>query len=133
VENDANFERLVVGVRTLEAEGATEDEVATWLKDRTADFGESGAVLAHARAMTKADAFDELRATDTWRRVETRFEIVSGGEFRGEYHSVNGRTFVVGDELKLPGGPCRVLAVDTPEDPRITARLVVEWIRVATA
>jgi hypothetical protein len=133
VGSNANAERLLAGVRTLEAGGATDDEIAAWLKDRTVDFGESGKALARARGVTKAAAFDTLRATDTWRRVETRFEIVSGGGLHGEYHSVNGRTFVVGDELKLPDGPCRVLAVDTPDDARITARLVVEWTRVATA
>lgn len=131
-DESLEFRGLVEGVRTLDSQGKSDEEVATWLKARTADFGGSGKVLAHARGITKAEALDELRATNTWRRVETRFEIVSGGEFQGEYQSVNGRTFIVGDELKLPGGPWRVLAVDTPNDPRISARLMVKWIGVAT-
>src|SRR4051794_27554577 len=98
------FQALAEAVQTLDSQGRSDEEVATWLKARTADFGESGKVLADARGITKAEAFDELKATDTWRRVETRFEILCGGEYHGEYRSVNGRTFAVGDELKIPDG-----------------------------
>jgi hypothetical protein len=133
-DDAAEMQALVAGARSLDDQGTSDEEVATWLKGRTADFGESGKVLAHARGITRGDAFASLRATDTWQRVETRFQIVdSEGEFRGEYQSVNGRTFSIRDVLKLPGGPCRVLAVDTSDDPRITARLIVELLEHAAA
>jgi hypothetical protein len=115
----------IAGVRSLDGQGRSDEDIAR-LKARTADFGESGKVLARAREISRGDAFDAHRATETWQRVETRFHIELDGEFRGEYRSVNGHTFSVGDVSQLPGGTCRVLAVDMSEDRRVTARLIVE-------
>lgn len=119
---------LVAEVRLFDLQGHTDDEIASWLKARTADFGESVAVLARAREVSSADAMASLKATDTWQRVETRFHIFgTNGEYDGELRSPNGKTFSVGGDLKLPGGTCRVLAVDASDSPSITARLSVEW------
>src|SRR4051812_7460039 len=127
VENDANLERLVARVRTLEAEGAADDEIAAWLNDRTVGFGESLSVLALAQGLERRAAADRLRATATWQRTITRFRIVEPRDVvRGELESINGRTYSVGDVLKLPGGPCRVLSVDPTEDRRLTAQLLIE-------
>jgi hypothetical protein len=126
VSENPSFEELLASVQTLRARDASDDEVAGWLKPRTVDFGESLSVFAAAYALDKRVAMDRLKATATWQRATTRFLILEpSGTARGEFHSINGRTYSVGDVLKLPGGACRVLAVDSADDPRFTAQLHV--------
>jgi hypothetical protein len=126
MSDETAIETLVAGVHALEADGRSDEDIAEWLWERTRNFGASGKALALARNLERSIAWDELRATEAWQRVETRFRIVTAsGQSLGEYRSVNGRTFVVGDPLDFMGGPCRVLAVGVDEDPSITARLLV--------
>jgi len=126
MSDETAIEPLVAGVHALEAEGRSDEEIAQWLWERSRNFAASGKALALARNLDQRTAWDELRATAAWQRVETRFRIVTAsGQSLGEYRSVNGRTFVLGDPLDFMHGPCQVLAVEIDEDPRITARLHV--------
>jgi hypothetical protein len=126
VSDDTVIAPLAAGIQALEADGRSDEEIAEWLWERTRNFGASGKALALARNLEPSVAWDELRATEAWQRVEMRFRIVTAsGRNLGEYRSVNGRTFVVGDPLDFMRGPCRVLAVEVDDDPRITARLRV--------
>ena len=139
----AQIETLAATVRELDARGSTDDEVAQWLKQHTADFGESGTVLAFARGISKTDAYGALKATATWQRTTTRhrLRLVDGTPF-GELHSPNGRTYTVGDHINLPNSPeppyaskpgrgtvWRVVAVDSVGDPGFLATLTVEAVR----
>ncbi len=107
-------------------DGRSEEEIAGCLRERTVNFGLSANALALAQNIERSIAGDQLSAMQTWQRIATRFRIVTAnGESLGEYKSVNGRTFAVGDPLDFMHGPCRVLAVENDDDPQITARLRV--------
>jgi hypothetical protein len=136
----ARLEELVDAIRSLDAEGATDDEIAQWLKSRTVSFGDSGEALATARGLRTADAYGALHATKVWKASATRFHIVtaSGPLVRG-FSSPDGRTFGVGDTLNLPNLPelphnpepgrgtlWRVTAVEPDYEPGFTACLVVQ-------
>jgi hypothetical protein len=124
----AKLDRLAESVRALDRDGASDEEVAVWLKKRTADFGESARVLRLARGLSARDAHAVLRATELWRATARSYDIVfvPGTEVAATLISVNGRMHGVGDVLLLPGGPCTVLAVGPNERPGLTATLVVE-------
>ena len=131
----AKLDGLARSVRALDRGGASDEEVAVWLKERTADFGESARALALAlaRELSAGDANAVLRATEIWRETATRFDVVfaPGTEVTATLISVNGRTHGVGDVVLLPDGPCTVLAVGPNERAGLTATLVVERARPA--
>jgi hypothetical protein len=138
--DESDAERLAAEVRVMDSCGATDDEIAAWLKAQTPDFGGSGHVLSVARAISKLDAYLVLNATPTWERVKKRFHLTypdgsSGGQF-----VTHGRTFGVGDRLNIPVRPeppylsgrgtvWKIAAVEDDEDPAFTARLILEPIK----
>jgi hypothetical protein len=142
VTDDAELDRMAEDVRDLYERGSSDDEVAAWLKTRTASFGESGKVLARATGVPTVDAYRVLHATETWKSATTRFRIVDPAGRRTEFNSPDGKTFGVGDAINLPigseppyepepgrGTVWRVVAVETEEEPGFNSRLVVEPVR----
>ena len=141
--DESEIEKLAATVRELDASGASDEDVASWLKPLTASLGESGSVLAVARGVSKKDAYAALHATPSWQGSTTRHRLrLADGTSFGELHSPNGRRFAVGDRVNLPNSPepphtsepgrgsvWRVLAVEPLDDPAFIARVTVEAVK----
>jgi hypothetical protein len=133
---------LVEAVRALDATGASDDEVAAWLKGRTSTFGENGRVLAAARQLSTVDAYAVLHQTETWKAATSRYHLTTPAGDGGTFASPNGRTFSVGDTLNLAAAPeppyksepgrgtvWRVVAIEPADEPGFSGRLVVEPVK----
>jgi hypothetical protein len=128
--------------RQREENGASDEELAVWLKFQTTSFGDGADVLSKARGISYGGAMGVLWRTSVWRNAGSRFKIFLPSGATTELRSPNGRTFSVGETLNMPHVPeppheaeagrgtvWRVTAVEPDDDLAFTACLRVEPVR----
>jgi hypothetical protein len=142
IRDSDDHDELVDHVREMDARGASDDEVAAWLRSRVDTIKGNATVLALARGLGGAEAYAALNATATWRVVTTRHQVTLPN---GESTSLSGRgkrTFAPGDLLNLPHTPeppydpragrgtvWRVASVEPADRPDYVARIVIEPVK----
>jgi hypothetical protein len=139
-EQDRRSQRI----HEMYAAGESDEAVADWLRSDGANIVDGAKAIEHATGRQFADAVWMLRESPSFNRGSTSFTLsVAEGEGHfGTFKSPTGRTFAVGDHFNLPNAPepphrpavgrgtvWRVIAVDTSEDPAITAQLTIEPVR----
>src|SRR5262249_29502947 len=132
------LQQLAAEVRRLDESGASDDEVAAWLKPRAVFYTGSAIVLQEARGIDRDRADQMLSQTATWRGTATHWQLSTGGKSLGSLYNPDGAVFGVGDVLSLGAEHTpphrsaqrdwrwRVVDIVDADDPALSGHLILE-------